>query len=577
MRCGNRLNDIVAVISELQASQCSAWGPNAACYTPYDWAADSNGSLAAAATAATALCPCELIFDTSTQQLSGAVTATGTLATTSSGTQVAVWSFEQVRIGPEVHITVRGQLPLVLLSRSALVLNTTISAAPATLGGFRGGGGIARALLDDPLSDTHLEMSLADLVAANSAGAQLGAPSNSLNGPGSSSLRYYAFTVAVSAVPTVEAQRLCVSARAGQTLGGCFTLALPATNTSTNSTSSSSSSSSEALLAGRVTQCMPFSFSAAALQRELEVAFNDQDPLDPRPLPYNRDTTTSSNSSTKSTSASSTIALGVGTVQVQSVGLPDDQGGRCWELSFPSYIGGDLPLLTVDPSALTGGGASAAVKPLSNSSALGGHWQLRFLGQGDAHSTPLLPHNASASTLAAALQALPGVASATVQRTDAAAECRDGLCSDGASPQSSGGGFVWTVELATAVGNVVPTWPADALTSASEGPAQWPYAVSYLTGNSAAVTLHQGWSDSPSSGHSRFTVVQPFAIACAGAGGSYGGAGGSIRGPASVQYGDDRLLDLLGGSGGGCAGLHPHEIYYMNQVQRLHTCTHHIA
>jgi hypothetical protein len=557
----HRLNDIVAVVAGLQASQCSAWGPNAACYTPYNWAADSTGSLATAATASTAPCPCELIFDTSTQQLSGAVTATGTLATTSSGTQVAVWSFEQIRIGPEVRITVRGQLPLVLLSRSALVLNTTITAAPATLGGFRGGSGTARALLDDPLSDTHLELNLADLVAANSAGALLGAPSNSLNGPGSSSLRYYAFTVAVSAVPTVEAQRLCVSARAGQTLGGCFTLALPATDTNSSS-SSSSTSSSEAVLQARVTQCMPFSTSAAALQRELEVAFNDQDPLDPWPLPYNRNTTDSN---------SSAYALGVGTVQVQSVGLPDDQGGRCWELSFPSYIGGNLPLLTVDASALTGGGASAAVTPLSNSSALGGHWQLRFLGQGDEHSTPLLPHNASADAVAAALRALPGVASATVHRTDAAAECRDGLCSDGASPQSSGGGFVWTVELATAAGNVVPTWPADAVTSASEGPAQWPYAVSYLTGNSAAVTLQQGWSDSPSSGHSRFAVVQPFTIACGGAGGSYGGAGGSVRGPASVQYGDDRLLDLLGGSGGGCAGLHPHDIYYMNQVQRLHT------
>ena len=50
----------------------------------------------------------------------------------------------QVYLGPEITIEVTGQRALAILSRSSLVLNTSITAEPSTLGGFPGGGGISR-------------------------------------------------------------------------------------------------------------------------------------------------------------------------------------------------------------------------------------------------------------------------------------------------------------------------------------------------------------------------------------------------------------------------------------------------
>ena len=78
---------------------------------------------------------------------------------------------------------------MVLMSRSALLLNTTITVSPGTLGGFQGGGGIARSAGDVQLSDARSDLTLSDLVAANSAGALLGLPSNGLNGPGAANFR----------------------------------------------------------------------------------------------------------------------------------------------------------------------------------------------------------------------------------------------------------------------------------------------------------------------------------------------------------------------------------------------------
>lgn len=47
----------------------------------------------------------------------------------------------QVYLGPEITVEVAGQRAMAILSRSSLILNTSILAEPATLGGFPGGGG----------------------------------------------------------------------------------------------------------------------------------------------------------------------------------------------------------------------------------------------------------------------------------------------------------------------------------------------------------------------------------------------------------------------------------------------------
>ncbi|CAN0374014.1 unnamed protein product, partial [Scytosiphon promiscuus] len=96
---------------------------------------------------------CTIRFNTSSLVLEGAMTAVGQLARTAEGTEVAVWSFDQARrmfplrtviLGPEITVEVTGQRALAILSRGGLILNTSIIVEPSTLGGFPGGGGVAR-------------------------------------------------------------------------------------------------------------------------------------------------------------------------------------------------------------------------------------------------------------------------------------------------------------------------------------------------------------------------------------------------------------------------------------------------
>ncbi|CAN0552433.1 unnamed protein product, partial [Ectocarpus sp. 12 AP-2014] len=107
-----------------------------------------------------------------------------------------------VYIGPEITVQVTGQRALAILSRGSLILNTSITAKPSTLGGFPGGGGIAR----DPGGGGDLLLS----------------PPYNVNGPGSASYRYYLFTITTSADDVDDVQRICTSADEGQTLRGCF-------------------------------------------------------------------------------------------------------------------------------------------------------------------------------------------------------------------------------------------------------------------------------------------------------------------------------------------------------------------
>lgn len=108
-----------------------------------------------------------------------------------------VWCMLQVYLGPEVSVRVTGQRAMAMLSRSSLVLNTSVIAEPGTLGGFPGGGGIARvpgSLLDPPIAPPeHPVGALANGTLVE------GVPSYNINGPGSASYRYYLFTVTTSA------------------------------------------------------------------------------------------------------------------------------------------------------------------------------------------------------------------------------------------------------------------------------------------------------------------------------------------------------------------------------------------
>lgn len=141
----------------------------------------------------------------------------------------------QVYLGPEITVEVSGQRALAILSRGSLVLNTSIIAEPSTLGGFPGGGGIAR----DPGTDLLLssppappEFGLSSLVGGTLEGIGSGGAdvaSYNINGPGSASYRYYLFTITTSVDDVDEVQRVSTvswalerGTRGGRINGGGF-------------------------------------------------------------------------------------------------------------------------------------------------------------------------------------------------------------------------------------------------------------------------------------------------------------------------------------------------------------------
>lgn len=135
---------------------------------------------------------CSIVFNTSNLKLTGAINATGNIATNTDGTEVALWSFDSIDIGPEVNVSVLGQRAMALLSRSSVRINTTIKVEPSTLGGFPGGFSVSRQSAnryldrcrerskecpgDEPISSLDNET-----------------VSNNVNGPGSPSVRLYKF------------------------------------------------------------------------------------------------------------------------------------------------------------------------------------------------------------------------------------------------------------------------------------------------------------------------------------------------------------------------------------------------
>ena len=53
---------------------------------------------------------------------------------------MALFTFNSIYLGPEVKVYVVGQRALSLISKTSMIINTTIEASPGTLGGFQGDG-----------------------------------------------------------------------------------------------------------------------------------------------------------------------------------------------------------------------------------------------------------------------------------------------------------------------------------------------------------------------------------------------------------------------------------------------------
>lgn len=267
--------------------------------------------------------PCTLLFNTSSLRLTGAINDTGVVARTrllpgaaggdgyEYGTEVAVFAFDSIELGPEVNVTLCGQRALVLLSRSSVLLNTTLRAKPGTLGGFVGGYSVARYdtdLYDDFPRDVTIH-DYGDKAPLHDEGTP---ESNNINGPGSPNVRVYLLTVRAEADDLPEIQTITTSAQAGQTLGGSFVLRY----------------------AGYATYPIPCDATAADVKAAIE------DGLNAAPL------------SELAVIDRTRATPGVGRVNVTRA-TPDSQGGYVWTVTFRTATPGDIATLGVD-DLLTG-------------------------------------------------------------------------------------------------------------------------------------------------------------------------------------------------------------------------------
>lgn len=476
---------------------------------------------------------CLVRFNTSSLLLQGVINGTGVIAKTSLGTEVAVFAFHSLYLGPEVRVEVVGQRALALVSKTSLLLNTTIEIAPGTLGGFPGGGSVAR-LKKDRLSDAPDGVYICDLglYCDTSSSANVNITglnnrnetlvSNNVNGPGSGNVRVQAFVLSSDASAAYpEIQTITTTANAGQTLSGGFVVRFKT----------------------YTTPIIPFDASPQLLQEILQDNLNIVSPAS-YPIVGDRDEV-------------STKPAGVGSLSV-SRSAADDQLGYTWTITFVSAIGNQELLQTT--SFLSGAGARITSATLQQGNELGGGFYLRFLQE----RTALISATASASSVASALTALDAVLYAYVIRTDPTDNCLDGLCDNGPTKAH---GLQWTIYITSTTDNVSPRSPtAPDVQSADDPNFVTCEFASTLTGINATMWIDRGTDTSYYSPQNLLNVSTPFALAFGGSGGSYGGSGGSGFGVNSVgaTYNTEELADLLGGSGG---AMSPADLFTINAAR----------
>eukprot|EP00984_Skeletonema_dohrnii_P017050 scaffold7682_cov137-Skeletonema_dohrnii-CCMP3373.AAC.4 len=475
---------------------------------------------------------CNLVFNTSDATLTGAINATGVIATTPDGTEVALWAFDSIDIDENVNITLTGQRAMALVSRSSVRINATLYALPGTLGGFPGGFSVARRPNDRLVRVCNEQVDLRGFLDVCQAKSPCcpgdrpiselanGIVSNNINGPGSPSTRVYLFTIQTSAPVVSEMQSLTSSADDGQTLSGGFRLHFN----------------------NYTTSLLPHDISAPELKRRIEDSLNPTkknrlDKFDRRDA-----------------------RSGIGAVEVTRDRF-GPSGGYQWNITFQSAVGNigkDSSQLTVT-NLLVSKGADISLETIRHGNSIGGTFALQFLG----NVTRSISHDVSATELAAILlEDVDSLSTVDVIRSDPTDNCNDGFCRNG--PQRSGG-YIWTLTLTTQTGNVSPFSP----TSNDydyEGEVEELNALNYLSGcvDSDCPVIHIESGHDKSHNHKMRSIKaeKPFSLAYGGAGGGYGGRGGDGFGDiaAGKAYGDKQISHLYGGSGGGVAAGQPFQL-----------------
>jgi hypothetical protein len=434
----------------------------------------------------------------------------GALRFTRSGTAAAVFTFNSIYLGPEVDVTVVGQRALVLISKTSAVINTTISIPPGTLGGFPGGGSVAR-LRSDSLNDDPMSIFICDLnsYCSGSPFSQIknsleSLVSNNVNGPGSGNLRIVPFIIKTSALHVPESQMITTSATPGQTLSGGFVLKFKQFSTT----------------------IIPHDVSPVLLKKIIEDNLNIVNP------------------SAQVAVSRAGNSAGVGLVNVTR-SPSDPQEGYSWTIVFTTAIG-DIAQLQVK-SFLRGNGANVVASTIQDGNEIGGTFKLRFQGS----DTEPIPSDATAFQLKQILLRLPVVTTAFVRRTDPSQNCDDGLCQSGPYPAR---GLLWSIYITTNASNndVTPTSPTSPLAQTSPVDFLVTVTDSKLVGTKTTINVyHSGTSESPDAPLNLLNVSS-FSLAFGGSGGSYGGLGGRgySENPVGATYNTITIDDLLGGSGG---------------------------
>jgi hypothetical protein len=488
-----------------------------------NWYANEQSELILLNSSQCVLQSCSLLFNTSDATLTGAINATGVIQSTSNGTQVALFAFDSIYIGPEVEVVLVGQRALVLSSRTSIVINTTFQVTPGTLGGFPGGASVAR-IVNESLVDNPRLVMICDLTNScdnsrpntNFSDAERASfISNNVNGPGSGNLRFYPFVITTSAGVIPEVQFIRTKVRNGQTLAGGFVLSFGPYST----------------------PVIAHDVSALELEDIIESNLNAFNPRDGEVL-INRP---------------HGVRAGVGRVNVIR-SLPDDNGAYQWNISFITAIGNVEQLSVL--SYLEGLEAEVVTGTIQEGNEIGGYFTITFNNQ----TSTLLPSTSTADELKRRLLEIPAVAAAFVERTDPSGNCDDGLCPNG--PFLSRG-YQWTVYVAVdeEFGNITPYSPTSSLASTNGSIANVSVEFSGLTGTNASATLLLGLQTSSDQMKALLALSIPFSLCFGGAGGSFGGTGGQGYSEISVgsTYGDLKLADLFGGSGGCMRAKDPFE------------------
>ena len=478
---------------------------------------------------------CNLLFNTSDARLSGAVNATGVIATTPDGTEVALWAFDSIDIDENVNITLTGQRAMALLSRSSVRINTTFNVRPGTLGGFPGGISVARSQHERLVSvcnEEDISRQFLDLCEDNSACCPGDVPiselakgikSNNVNGPGSPSTRVYLMTIQTSAPIVNEIQTLTTSAARGQTLSGGFRLSFN----------------------GYSTPFLKHDITAGDLKRMMEDSLNPSTQL------------------RKFDHTDSSAGIGVVAVSRESWG---SSGGYRWSITFASAVGNighDSSSLTTT-NYLVSKEARIEIETLRHGNSIGGIFALRFLGS----ETRLMRHDVSGAELGdILLQDIPSLATAQVLRNDPTENCNDGHCDNGADRS---GGYTWTLTLTTPVGNISPFSPTSRYFD-EEGLVANMTSLNLLTGcvdnQCPTIQIEMGHLKSNNIEMRSIVGTRPFSIAYGGAGAGYAGTGGvGFKAlPSGSAYGDDRITNLWAGSGGGVGVNQPFQLGVFKQ------------